>query len=89
MHVADMISDLTSLQVCEPKAALALVSARPDGGSNAPNNNDGGAQETDTDLKRAQDLLELHTTVKLAHQDGTDRDLNEAREAVEKVLREI
>ncbi|KAK3713251.1 hypothetical protein LTR37_008684 [Vermiconidia calcicola] len=88
MHVADMISDLTSLQVCEPKAALALVSARPDGSSNVQKN-DGGASETDTDLKRAQDLLELHSTVKLAHQDGTDKDLNEAREAVEKVLREM
>jgi hypothetical protein len=43
----------------------------------------------DPDLKRAKDLLELHADVKLAHADGTDPELIEARRAVEKVLREL
>ena len=34
-------------------------------------------------------MLELHSNVKLAHQDGTDKELNDAREAVAKVLREL
>ena len=42
--------------------------------------------EQDPDLKRAKDLLELHADVKLAHADGIDRELNDARQAVAKVL---
>jgi hypothetical protein len=106
MKVAEMLSDLTSLQVCvsspvlwprndtyklyqDPSAALALVSARPDGSSTQETDQKASAEESDPDLKRAKDLLELHATVKLAHQDGTDKDLNDAREAVKKVLREL
>lgn len=37
-------------------------------------------------MKRAKDLLELHADVKMAHADGTDKELNEAREAVAGVL---
>jgi hypothetical protein len=33
--------------------------------------------------------VELHAEVKVAHQDGTDKELTEARAAVEKVLREL
>jgi hypothetical protein len=65
---------------------MALISARPDGSTDrqkAANSDD------DADLKRAKDLLDLHATVKLAHQDGTDIDLNEARDAVERVLRTL
>jgi hypothetical protein len=65
---------------------VALVSARPDGSADhkkVENSDD------DADLKRAKDLLDLHATVKLAHQDGTDVDLNEARDAVERVLRTL
>jgi len=61
---------------------LALVSARSQG-SNAPAS---AQDEQDPDLKRAKDLLELHADVKLAHADGTDKELNEAREAVASVL---
>ncbi len=68
----------------DPAAALALVSARP-GGTSSP----AATDETDPDLKRAKDLIELHTTVKMAHQDGTDKALNEAREAVQKVIASI
>jgi len=44
---------------------------------------------SDPDLHRAKDLLELHATVKVAHQGGTDRELNDARQAVESVLRNL
>lgn len=101
MQVAELLSDLTSLrpEVCvrppftrclalqltttkDPKAALALVSARSDG-QHAPSS---AQDEQDPELKRAKDLLELHADVKLAHADGTDRELNEARQAVADVL---
>ena len=48
-----------------------------------------GSNESDADLKRAKDLLELHATVKVAHKDGTDKELNHARRAVERVLSEL
>ncbi|EME79155.1 uncharacterized protein MYCFIDRAFT_34761 [Pseudocercospora fijiensis CIRAD86] len=84
MKVADFLSDLTSLQVCDPNAALALVSERPDNGAQA----NGGPvkNDDDQDLKRAKDLLSLHSEVKVAHVDGTDKELNQAREDVAKVL---
>lgn len=46
-------------------------------------------EDSDQDLRRAKDLLDLHGSVKLAHQDGTDKELNEAREAVANVLRDL
>jgi len=48
-----------------------------------------GTEANDPDLKRAKDLLELHATVKVAHQDGTAKELNDARDAVARVLREL
>lgn len=44
-------------------------------------------EDSDADLKRAKDLLELHSEVKMAHRDGSDKDLNQAREAVASVMR--
>ena len=75
----------------DPNAALALVSARPGETGNTKKLQTGNGNENDADLKRAKDLLELHTNVKLAHQDGTDRDreLSDARDAVNKVLRTL
>lgn len=103
MHVAEFLSDLTSLQVCvcfsgpvslstsnveqDPEAALALVSARPDNGSQS--NGTSRDVTDDPDLKRAKDLLHLHSDVKVARPDGVDKDLNQAREAVAKVLRSV
>ena len=69
----------------DQKAALALVNTRPDGTRPTSSYSD----SDDPDLKRAKDLLELHADVKLAHADGTDPELIEARRAVEKVLREL
>ncbi|KAK3054411.1 hypothetical protein LTR09_004679 [Extremus antarcticus] len=89
MQVAEILSDLMSLQVCDSNAALALVSARPEGTSKPQQNASDANEQDDPDLKRAKDLLDLHANVKLAHQDGIDKELNEAREAVEKVLRTL
>lgn len=72
----------------DPSAALALVSARP-GTSNGEQSSLSAvtSKSDDADLKRAKDLLELHAVVKVAHQDGTDRELERAREDVERVAR--
>lgn len=45
--------------------------------------------DNDVDLKRAKDLMELHSTVKTAHQDGTDRGLEEARREVAAVMNRL
>jgi hypothetical protein len=70
----------------DQKAALALVNTRPDG---IQPTSSSSTDTDDPDLKRAKDLLELHADVKLAHADGTDPELIEARRAVEKVLRDL
>lgn len=62
---------------------MALVSAR----TAARQQTQSSTDPRDPDLKRAKDLLSLHATVKLAHQDGTDEELNDAREAVARVMR--
>ena len=73
----------------DPDAALRLVSARPDAQNDIQNRKSDGDDSSDPDLKRAKDLIELHSSVKVAHQDGTDQQLSDAREAVEKVLRTL
>jgi hypothetical protein len=73
----------------DQKAALALVTTRPENTSTSASTSTDATLSNDPDLKRAQDLLELHTDVKLAHADGTDRELIEAREAVQRVLRDL
>ena len=75
----------------DPAAALALVSARPKFEDGKQNDSQANAtnDDQDPDLKRAKDLLELHATVKVAHQDGTDAELNRAREDVERVMRTL
>lgn len=67
----------------DQKSALSLVSLRPDSATAKPNDDN---SEEDKDLKRARDLLDLHSTVKLAHADGRDRELMRAREEVGRVL---
>jgi len=68
---------------------LNLVSARPRQLVQKPTVDTTGTEANDPDLKRAKDLLELHATVKVAHQDGTAKELNDARDAVARVLREL
>lgn len=72
----------------DSSAALALVSARSSGDA-ASNTILPSKDDNDTDLKRAKDLLALHATVKMAHQDGTDHDLNGARDDVARVMRSV
>ncbi|KAF2467564.1 uncharacterized protein BDR25DRAFT_234181 [Lindgomyces ingoldianus] len=85
MQLAEILSDLTSLRVCDPTAALALVSERP---SKSPNTkaNQKLVEEDDPDLKRAKDLVELHYSVREAYE-LLGKDLREAREAVERAVR--
>jgi len=78
---------LTSRQ--DPKAALALVTARVTDGGTAQTETMSRHEDHDPDLHRAKDLVQLHAEVKVAHQDGTEKELNEARAAVAKVLREV
>ncbi|KAK4987941.1 hypothetical protein LTR50_004278 [Elasticomyces elasticus] len=74
----------------DPAAALALVSARPPPTttttSDAEQRAETGQEATDADLRRAKELLELHSSVKLAHRGGVDRELEEARESVRRAL---
>ncbi|OQO00510.1 hypothetical protein B0A48_13860 [Cryoendolithus antarcticus] len=87
MRLAELLTDLTTLspEVCDPKAASALVNVRPEGSAAPASTSD----DEDIDLKRAKDLLQLHADVKLAHGNGVDEELNDARHAVEVVLREL
>ncbi|QDS68181.1 hypothetical protein FKW77_010481 [Venturia effusa] len=78
MKVAQVLSDLTSLRVCDQKAALDLVSARPSTTSTSAGSVEAVRQHTaallagtkddnDPDLQRAKDLVELHYAVKVKH----------------------
>ncbi len=78
---------LTHVQ--DPKAALALITARDSHDRTAEAEPMARHENDDPDLQRARNLVQLHASVKVAHQDGTDRELNQAREAVAKVLREL
>ncbi|KAK0259999.1 hypothetical protein LTR91_015009 [Friedmanniomyces endolithicus] len=89
MRVAEVLSDLTTLYLADPKAALALVTARVSHDGTAGAKPMARYEDDDPDLQRARNLVQLHASVKVAHQDGTDRELNEAREAVAKVMREL
>ena len=73
----------------DPNAALALVSARPEGTRETQEQQTENAEENDPDMKRAKDLLELHSSVKVSHQAGTNRELDKAREDVAKVMRTL
>ncbi|KAF2187759.1 hypothetical protein K469DRAFT_569291 [Zopfia rhizophila CBS 207.26] len=87
MQLAEILSDLTSLRVCDPTAALALVSARPP--KSSAEQSQEKEKEDDADLKRVKDLVELHYSVKEAHKrGGLGKRLAEAREAVWRVVGE-
>ncbi|PSK60132.1 hypothetical protein B9Z65_1030 [Elsinoe australis] len=86
MRVAELLSDLTSLRACDPQAALALVSARPKPKDAIGEITSNATEKEDEDLKRARDLIELHSTVKTRHGNGVDDELLYARHEVRKVL---
>ncbi|KAF2498888.1 hypothetical protein BU16DRAFT_558927 [Lophium mytilinum] len=89
MQIAEILSDLTSLRVCDPAAALSLVSV---GADSSPSRSKADPSATkkdddDTDLKRAKDLVELHYTVKMAHGDGEpDQELAQLRGSVRRAV---
>lgn len=89
MKLAEVLSDLNTLRVCDHSAALALVSARPTPPSkaSAPEAQTKREGDEDPDLQRAKDLLRLHNDVKVAHEHGrVDQGLLEARRMVKAAL---
>ncbi|KAF2750687.1 hypothetical protein M011DRAFT_416871, partial [Sporormia fimetaria CBS 119925] len=98
MQIAEILSDLTSLRVCDPTAALALVSARPaptaKTSATAPLHNEpgtealgqqdkGAAEDADADIQRAKELVKLHYEVREKQKRGElGRGLEEARRKV-------
>ncbi|KAF2278138.1 uncharacterized protein EI97DRAFT_356863, partial [Westerdykella ornata] len=89
MPLAEILSDLTSLRVCDPSAALALVSARATSANESPTQleaktgNNEGEEEEDRDIRRAMELVKLHYEVREAQKRGElGRGLEEARRAV-------
>ncbi|ORY14994.1 hypothetical protein BCR34DRAFT_478591 [Clohesyomyces aquaticus] len=99
LTLAEILSDLTSLRLCDPAAALALVSVRPakttstsTSTANSATTNPEQPQadkddKGDPDLQRAKDLVELHYSVKEAHKRGElEKGLAEAREMVTKAV---
>ncbi|KAH7060884.1 hypothetical protein B0J12DRAFT_348228 [Macrophomina phaseolina] len=76
MQIAEILSDLTSLRVCDPAAALALVSASTTSAPTTSPNSTSAAtadshtppadenEKDDADLQRARDLLALHAAFK-------------------------
>ncbi|MCJ1409195.1 hypothetical protein MMC19_003273 [Ptychographa xylographoides] len=101
MQIAEILSDLTSLRVCDYEAALALVTSyktlHPTSQAQLPNQNPAfptltrqkSIQEEakdDPDLKRALDLVDLHYGVKEKHMQGADMGLKKARMEVQRVM---
>ncbi|KAF1832918.1 hypothetical protein BDW02DRAFT_501826 [Decorospora gaudefroyi] len=81
MLLAEILSDLVSLRICDPSAALSLVSAHP-----ATSTTD-QEQDQDTDLARAKELVRLHYEVKEKEKRGElGRGLEGARQAVERAV---
>ncbi|KAI4201210.1 MAG: hypothetical protein LQ350_003387 [Teloschistes chrysophthalmus] len=96
MNIANILSDLTSLRVCDHNAALALVSTRASPpNTSAPQSAQAGSPELaakagqDPDMQRATDLMELHHGVKLKHVRGEDQGLTQARRDVDNVLAQL
>ncbi|PLN82288.1 hypothetical protein BDW42DRAFT_167002 [Aspergillus taichungensis] len=100
MQVAQILSDLTSLQVCDHHDALALVTvndriprahAAEEIASPAKSASiDPARQTVHDDLRRATELVELHYEIKARHADGmVDDDLARARAEVDRVLMEM
>jgi hypothetical protein len=88
-QLAHLLSDLVSLRVCDPAAALALVSARPTTTASTPAPDAAKAKDEneDADIQRAKELVELHYAVTAAHRRGElGAGLAEARASVERAV---
>ncbi|KAF7713770.1 Uncharacterized protein PECH_000601 [Penicillium ucsense] len=92
MQVAEILSDITSLRACGHTEALALVTVASED-TRAEKNQSVTASHQDSKfgaLQRAKELVSLHYEVKSRHANGeVDHELQQAREAVERVLREL
>ncbi|KAJ5119085.1 hypothetical protein N7448_010792 [Penicillium atrosanguineum] len=102
MQVAEILSDITSLRVCGHYEGLTLVSVNKaiagtsllDTGDASTENATAGADKAQRfkkdNLRKAKELVELHYEVKSRHVNGqVDEELRQAREGVERVLREL
>jgi hypothetical protein len=90
-NVGEQARRLTSNK--DPTAAMNLVLARPPTNvTSVPTQQLHRAQsasDSDVNLARAQDLLDLHANVKLAHRAGVDHALKLARQQVDLALRNV
>ncbi|PTU17575.1 hypothetical protein P175DRAFT_0407171, partial [Aspergillus ochraceoroseus IBT 24754] len=99
MNVAEILSDLTSLRVCEYNDALNLVTVNErlsspgavgKNGSTSSTENQPQAAGSKDDLRVAAELVELHYEMKSIHKDGrVDDELLRGREGVDRVLQEL
>ncbi|OJJ79854.1 uncharacterized protein ASPGLDRAFT_69757 [Aspergillus glaucus CBS 516.65] len=100
MQVAEILSDITSLRVCDHTDALTLVTVNERLPARAPSQetqsqtqSQSQAQshrDSNEDLRRAKELVDLHHELKTRHANGTvDEELARARESVRKVLKEL
>ncbi|KAL9113460.1 MAG: hypothetical protein Q9227_002501 [Pyrenula ochraceoflavens] len=91
MQVAALLSDLKSLAVCPPSAALDLVTShrRLPRSHNTPGDHPAKDADADSnaDLTRAKDLVDLHYGVKERYrEEGVGEELMRAREDVRRVM---
>ncbi|RAK78627.1 uncharacterized protein BO72DRAFT_374919 [Aspergillus fijiensis CBS 313.89] len=98
MQVAEILSDLTSLRVCDYNDALALVTiqerldSHPDEKQSQPSNREEtpALQQEKDQLRQAKELVELHHDFKARHALGTvDEGLANLRQDVQRVLLEL
>ncbi|KAJ5594082.1 uncharacterized protein N7459_000290 [Penicillium hispanicum] len=105
MQVAEILSDITSLQVCGHTEALALVNVHKTVPSSTTSTTTEGGKPATTaesedkiasqllkeeDSRRANDLVQLHYEFKSQHANGeVDDALRRARRDVEQVLWEL
>ncbi|EAW09406.1 uncharacterized protein ACLA_036090 [Aspergillus clavatus NRRL 1] len=98
MQVAEIISDLTSLRVCDYHDALALVTVNERLSEAKLSSDERGKaaaikqrqEQQNADLLKAKELVDLHYEMKAKHAQGTvDEELARARDAVARVLRDL
>jgi hypothetical protein len=105
MQTAILLSDLKSLAVCPPEAALKLVNIHKaldqskDQKNDQLRDQDQHSRQSDAvdnmegqgnDLQRASDLISLHYQVKVRHQEGgLDGEALQARKDVANVLSQL
>ncbi|KAI9720390.1 MAG: hypothetical protein M1812_002896 [Candelaria pacifica] len=98
MQIAEILSDLTSLRVCGHEEALRLVNSSISLSTafNSDTSDTGNTtkvkprnEESDPDIQRANDIMELHQTVKVKHAQSLDADLQQARSEVRELLERL